>query len=240
VYPSFEAPTDGDSYIEGGGGDDVVFGNLGQNDIVGGSSSFFSLTGAFLRPDGSNLLFGGAGTRIDRNHLVSESDEDIFEQRHARNASVIVGNNGDIVRIVGLHGNDERALDAATHAGGGDSGRGRAHRPVQPAVPVRRLDLTGLGYSLLHPIVVRGVHLLDYTPVARTVTRPCSHTRATMPTPTVPTSTSGPSYGLGGDVCGSGCRTRTATGSGSVTSARATRSTASPATTRSTAAAATA
>ena len=36
--------TDGDDYIEGGGGNDVIFGNLGQDDIVGGSSNLFSLT----------------------------------------------------------------------------------------------------------------------------------------------------------------------------------------------------
>ena len=44
--PSFEAATDGEDYIEGDGGNDVVFGGLGQDDIVGGSSDFFSLTTA--------------------------------------------------------------------------------------------------------------------------------------------------------------------------------------------------
>ena len=43
---SFEATTDGQDYIEGGGGNDVVFGGLGQDDILGGSSDFFSLTAA--------------------------------------------------------------------------------------------------------------------------------------------------------------------------------------------------
>ena len=33
------AGTDGDDYIEGGGGNDVIFGNLGQDDIIGGSST---------------------------------------------------------------------------------------------------------------------------------------------------------------------------------------------------------
>ena len=67
VVPSFEAATDGEDYIEGNGGNDVIFGGLGQDDIVGGSSNFFSLITANLRPDGDDLIFGGAGTQIDRN-----------------------------------------------------------------------------------------------------------------------------------------------------------------------------
>mgnify|MGYP006174761837 CR=1 FL=1 len=59
--------TDGDDYVEGGGGNDVIFGNLGQDDIVGGSSDFFSLNDPYLRPDGSDLLFGGSGLHTDRN-----------------------------------------------------------------------------------------------------------------------------------------------------------------------------
>ena len=30
---------DGDDYIEGSGGNDVIFGNLGQDDLIGGSST---------------------------------------------------------------------------------------------------------------------------------------------------------------------------------------------------------
>ncbi len=36
LIASFDAATDGQDYIEGGGGKDVVFGNLGQDDILGG------------------------------------------------------------------------------------------------------------------------------------------------------------------------------------------------------------
>ena len=68
LAPSFENDdTDGDDYIEGNGGDDVIFGNLGQDDIVGGSSDLFGLTARSQRPDGRDLIFGGAGTDIDRN-----------------------------------------------------------------------------------------------------------------------------------------------------------------------------
>ena len=73
------ARTDGEDYIEGNGGNDVVFGGLGQDDIVGGSSDFFSLTRRQaarrrrLRRSptlprvgdvGRDLIFGGAGTQI--------------------------------------------------------------------------------------------------------------------------------------------------------------------------------
>ena len=52
-----EAATDGDDYIEGGGGDDVIFGNLGQDDIIGGSSDLFSLTHAGpARPTAATAL----------------------------------------------------------------------------------------------------------------------------------------------------------------------------------------
>src|SRR5205807_3802550 len=67
IVPSFEASTDGEDYVEGNGGNDIIFGGLGQDDIVGGSSDFFSLTTRLLRPDGDDLIFGGAGTRIGRN-----------------------------------------------------------------------------------------------------------------------------------------------------------------------------
>ncbi len=91
VRPSYEAPTDGDDYIEGGGGHDVVFGGLGADDIVGGSSAQFSLVTRAQRPDGNDLLFGGAGTDIARN------DD---SRGHVRDSDVMVGDNGNILRVV--------------------------------------------------------------------------------------------------------------------------------------------
>jgi Ca2+-binding RTX toxin-like protein len=103
---SFESADDGDDYIEAGAGNDVVFGNLGQNDIIGGSSNQFGLTEHWQRDSsGANIIFGGAGTRIDRNDLgYDEGDGGLvsFEDRHARNASVILGDNGNIFRLVEL------------------------------------------------------------------------------------------------------------------------------------------
>jgi len=99
LRPSFGASTDGDDYIEGNGGSDVIFGNLGQDDIIGGSSSLFSLTTPALRPDGSDLIFGGAGTGSARNN-----EGGISADGHARDSDMILGDNGNIFRLVGING----------------------------------------------------------------------------------------------------------------------------------------
>jgi Ca2+-binding RTX toxin-like protein len=134
LYPSYEKASDGEDYVEGGGGNDVIFGGLGQDDLVGGSSSFFSLTTMNLRPDGADMIFGGAGTRAGRN-------DDTFvtgAAEHARDADTIVGDNGNIVRIVGTFGADVgQTLKYVTF----------------------RYD-TYVGEKL----IVRGVAPLDYTP----------------------------------------------------------------------------
>ena len=91
--------TDGDDYIEGNGGDDTIFGGLGQDDIIGGSSSLFSLNDRTLRTNGRDVIYGGAGTRIDRYF-----DGDNSAERHARDADVILGDNGNIYRLVGPSG----------------------------------------------------------------------------------------------------------------------------------------
>ena len=91
--------SDGDDYIEGNGGADVIFGNLGQDDLVGGSSSFYGLTTPAQRPDGRDTIFGGAGTRTARN-----DPGDTSAAGHARDADSILGDNGNIVRLVGING----------------------------------------------------------------------------------------------------------------------------------------
>jgi Ca2+-binding RTX toxin-like protein len=133
VNPSYEASTDGDDYIEGGAGADTIFGGLGQDDIVGGSSSFFSLVTPDLRPDGADFIFGGAGTRIDRND-ASYAGADI----HSRDADAIVGDNGNIYRLVGT-----------------------SHVDANPLAFLLRFSYDTYGGR---GIVVRGVTLLDYTP----------------------------------------------------------------------------
>ncbi|MDB5299554.1 MAG: type secretion target repeat protein, partial [Phycisphaerales bacterium] len=90
---------DGDDYIEGNGGNDLIYGNLGQDDIIGGSSSLFSLTTPAQRPDGSDVIFGGSGTHAARNDLG-----DLTAAGHARDADAIIGDNGNIFRLVGTGG----------------------------------------------------------------------------------------------------------------------------------------
>src|SRR3990172_2937539 len=97
--------------MEGNGGNDTAFGGLGQDDIVGGNSSFFSLTSGLLRPDGNDLLFGGAGTRAGFNDdscsgLGVTTCPTTTEDMHARDADTFVGDNGNIIRIVGTNGTD--------------------------------------------------------------------------------------------------------------------------------------
>jgi Ca2+-binding RTX toxin-like protein len=101
VAPSFDAESDGDDYIEGGGGHDVVFGNQGQDDIVGGSSSLFSLDTRAERPDGEDILFGGAGTRTARN-ILGQGGDSILGQvaQHARDADVIMGDNANVFVLI--------------------------------------------------------------------------------------------------------------------------------------------
>ena len=90
---------DGDDYIEGGDGKDVIFGNLGQDDIVGGSSNLFGLTIDTQRPDGEDFIFGGAGTDLIRSNYGDQS-----ANGHARDADTILGDNGNIYRLVGVNG----------------------------------------------------------------------------------------------------------------------------------------
>ena len=144
IVRSFDATTDGDDYIEGGGGDDVIFGGLGQDDIIGGSSSLYGLTTADMRPDGTDTIFGGSGTNIERSEAVTASTDCIdFSKRHARDADVIVGDNGVIYRITKGTGFAEFKYDARNDVG--TDGKATLSRGTERVIP-------------------RAVELLDYTP----------------------------------------------------------------------------
>jgi Ca2+-binding RTX toxin-like protein len=93
----FNGP-DGSDYAEGGGGNDVLFGNQGQDDLVGGSSDLFTLTAPTQRPDGTDLIFGGSGTAVGRN-----DPGDTTGTGHASDSDVIAGDNADLVRIVAVN-----------------------------------------------------------------------------------------------------------------------------------------
>ncbi|HSG95209.1 MAG TPA: calcium-binding protein, partial [Afifellaceae bacterium] len=105
VHASVELATDGHDYIEGNGGNDVIFGNLGQDDLIGGSSDLFSLDTPERRPDGTDIIFGGAGTDLERSN-----DGDTTANGHANDSDAILGDNGNIYRIVGTGGNDSGAF----------------------------------------------------------------------------------------------------------------------------------
>ncbi|MEA3511737.1 MAG: hypothetical protein U9R51_09910, partial [Actinomycetota bacterium] len=160
LIASSDAESDGQDYIEGGGGNDIVFGGPGQDDILGGSSDFFSLddahalslsvsdpdleilVGAHLRPDGSDILFGGSGEHTGRNDNGGTPLGDaVPTDRHAHDADTIIADNGRIIRIVGTGGVDLQDED-----------------PTAKYVGFLYDDAYG------EQIVVRGVHLLDYTP----------------------------------------------------------------------------
>jgi Ca2+-binding RTX toxin-like protein len=134
VLASFEGMFDGDDYIEGNGGNDVIFGNLGQDDIVGGSSNLFGLNTAQKRPDGSDLVFGGAGTDIQRNDfgdatVGTNGVVSVNAGGHARDADTLIGDNGLILRLVGVNGTQRglgdvvgNVANAATTAGVSSTG----------------------------------------------------------------------------------------------------------------------
>ncbi|MDO9175567.1 MAG: hypothetical protein Q7V62_12245, partial [Actinomycetota bacterium] len=163
VVASFEAATDGQDYIEGGGGKDVIFGGLGQDDLVGGSSDFFSLIAPNNRPDSDDWITGGAGTQLGRNNgfsatadsnltdtqygedVVTITDGTTFANKHGRDSDAIVGDNGDIVRIVGVN-----HIDVNPHPETNPNGQ----------------NYVTFNYDTYggEKIVVRGIRLLDYTP----------------------------------------------------------------------------
>jgi len=154
VNASFEAATDGDDYIEGNGGADVIFGNLGQDDIIGGTSTMFGETTAAERPDGADLIFGGAGTDISHNNVGDAtvgSDGTITPAAngHSRDADMILGDNGDIHRLVGVNGAVGVGSSGVAISRGFLAFNYDGNRPGEPASALR--------------IVGRAATLVDYT-----------------------------------------------------------------------------
>jgi hypothetical protein len=170
LRPSFDGSTDGQDYIEGGGGNDIVFGNQGQDDLIGGSSDKFSLTDRSLRPDDSDLIFGGSGTAIARNAIgdaTIDSNGNIATTAngHANDSDAIVGDNGDIIRLVGINGKVAAPVGNLVLTGS----LGLAGNPVQSFNGFLRFNYDsstaeGSAYDETVKIVVRAVRLIDYTP----------------------------------------------------------------------------
>lgn len=151
--------TDGNDYIEGNGGADMLIGNLGQDDIVGGSSQYFGLTTAAMRPDAGDVIFGGASTpdRVKRHAFTGDvtGDQTAFGanivRRHAVDSDFIMGDNADVYRIV-------------TDAGPGGVGGATAFVAFnydKTSAYENRGDLR---------IVVRAYDTLDYSPIESVTT----------------------------------------------------------------------
>ncbi len=144
----------------------MIFGNLGQDDIIGGSSDLYGFTAPTLRPDGKDLIFGGAGTDVSRNNIGDATIDangviTVKPDGHSLDADTILGDNGRILRLVGVNGTP-RTGAAATMAATATGANGVAstggllnYNYDNEAVG------TGPGY---HRIVVRATELLDYTP----------------------------------------------------------------------------
>ena len=96
---SASAATDGNDYVEGGPGNDLIFGDGGQDILIGGSSDLFGASTPAQRPDGSDVIFGGDGTEIGLN-----DPGDSGVNAHSQDADVILGDNGDVYRLVGANG----------------------------------------------------------------------------------------------------------------------------------------
>src|SRR5205807_2501182 len=91
------------------------------------------------RPDGTDVIFGGAGTHVGRNDTGVLSGV-ASNQGHARDSDVILGDNGDIFRIVGTTHTDTGLVNF-------------------------NYDLTSTAEDRgTLRIVVRAVRQLDYTP----------------------------------------------------------------------------
>lgn len=99
----------GDDYIEGNGGSDTILGGLGQDDLIGGSSSLYGPGSPSQRPDGTDTIFGGNADLLARNNfgetLVNAAGDTVIPEaaRHARDSDMILGDNGNIYRLVGTN-----------------------------------------------------------------------------------------------------------------------------------------
>ena len=173
LRPSFDAPTDGQDYVEGGGGNDILFGNQNQDDLIGGNSDMFSLTTPNLRPDGSvnglvsgaDLIFGGSGVAIARNAIgdaTIDSNGNITTtpNGHANDADAIVGDNGDIIRLVGINGQVAPPVGLRLLS----RSISQAGNPVQSLNGLLFFNYDTSTYDNSVKIVPRAVRLLDYTP----------------------------------------------------------------------------
>jgi Ca2+-binding RTX toxin-like protein len=141
--------SDGDDYIEGNGDGDTIYGGLGQDDLIGGNSTLFGLGSidGSDRPDGADVIYGGNGDLTVRNGLGDTSAEG-----HARDADMILGDNGNIYRLVGVNINQIAPSSGASTVGG------------VVATFNGFLAFNYDNYSGMSKIIPRAAELIDYTP----------------------------------------------------------------------------
>ncbi len=127
LHPSFDDRiSDGHDYVEGGGGNDTIFGNLGQDDLIGGSSDLYTLTTREQRPDGlTDFIFGGSGTELDLN-----DSGDTLDVGHAFDADAIAGDNASFYRLVAAFARSSAFLSFAYDSYGSLKVVIRAFKPL--------------------------------------------------------------------------------------------------------------
>jgi Ca2+-binding RTX toxin-like protein len=147
VVPSFERANDGEDYIEAGGGNDIVFGGLGQDDIIGGSSElFFDSPSPNQRPDGEDILFGGAGLRINRYDLGQGGDS-VVSRCHHSSTPTHLGDNANPSSSMANNGGD-----FLTFVYDSTDDIGSDQRPVRGAEPRPRASSAGYVARLHHGV----------------------------------------------------------------------------------------
>ena len=133
--------TDGADYVEGNGGGDVIYGGLGQDDLVGGSSTMFGLVEP--RPAARRRRLDLRRRRHPR--AASTTSATCRATGHAHDADAILGDNGNLYRLVGASGSVTKDANGATKAA------------------LAFLAFNYDNYSTTERIVPRAWTLLDYT-----------------------------------------------------------------------------
>src|SRR5262249_27730988 len=152
--PNADPTADGNDYIEGGSGTDLIFGNLGQDDILGGSSNLFGQNTPDQRSDVSDIIFGGAGTRLTQGDLgIGEDSTTGSVADHASDADYILGDNGNIFRLVKTSSASRTGTAFLTFVYESTSDIGSD--PNNPFAPQSRGPVR---------IIPRAYQTLDYTP----------------------------------------------------------------------------
>ena len=140
--------SDGNDYIEGNAGNDVLYGDLGQDSIVGGNSDLFGLVTPSQRSDTSDTIYGGSNTQTAINDVG-----DLGPNGHAHDADTIVGDNGDIYRLVGACGSATKSANACL-AGSG---------PDKQALSFLTFNYDISSYDATEKIIPTAWTLLDYS-----------------------------------------------------------------------------